>query len=716
MKDIKVYDRTNDKSVALGYDIGVKEYVMDVQLKKEYRRGYIANVEGAMGTEKRWLARGFGLFFTDNWRVTLMGNLNNVSESRHIGQYGMWSPGMAPNSLKISRNAKGEVAYFSNDNKVRNSLVAEYLSTSDNQQSTRRHEQIVQGGRPNSFARDISQKENRKVIVEDKLTLLKPFYLDLKLQFDHVKGNGWNRSLFEQRNDSVLIATNLSHGLNESTDWNARMETNGAFNVGRQKYIDFRLQVEHNHYSTVSALQYTTQQHTSLSTSCSYNTGDNLFAQTWGGLVLRHEVQLAKSLRLEVQNNLHFNKGKSHNFLYHPDTLLLPSELEVLHAQFDANNSFEKKNWMIENTISAQLKGGKVIKRKGHSDQRHDIWKIGFELPIRHEELDYQRGRIDTLISSNWVFVKPMAELSLPLGKDFCNRLHLHADYTARAPYLDHLVNYRDDSNPLVVRLGNPHLKGIAHSNYRLSYSYSNYFGTSFGAEAHLNYHHRDIAQSTAYDPQTGINTYQPKNVSGGYETGGLLRYENSRLAKGFSLQVRAGVNYHHSVDHSMLMGETASHRNVVNTWMQSDHLNLRYALRAFEISLSGDFTWRRSLGLMRDFDRLNVFDYKYGVNLQYTIPRIKTTLRADAAMYCRKGYATASLNTNDFVMNASLSQPFLKGKLLLNIEAYDILHRLSSTRYEVNAQGRTEMWYRTLPNYVMFHLVYRWNKNPKRK
>ena len=75
-----------------------------------------------------------------------------------------------------------------------------------------------------------------------------------------------------------------------------------------------------------------------------------------------------------------------------------------------------------------------------------------------------------------------------------------------------------------------------------------------------------------------------------------------------------------------------------------------------------------------------------------------------------------ASLITDDFTLNASLSQPLFKGRLLFNIEAYDILHQLSATRYEVNAQGRTETRYRTLPNYVMFHLIYRWNKNPKLK
>ena len=47
VKDIKVYDRQSDMSKALGYDVGAKSFVMDVNLKQEYQRGYIANAETA---------------------------------------------------------------------------------------------------------------------------------------------------------------------------------------------------------------------------------------------------------------------------------------------------------------------------------------------------------------------------------------------------------------------------------------------------------------------------------------------------------------------------------------------------------------------------------------------------------------------------------------------------------------------------------------------
>ena len=53
---------------------------------------------------------------------------------------------------------------------------------------------------------------------------------------------------------------------------------------------------------------------------------------------------------------------------------------------------------------------------------------------------------------------------------------------------------------------------------------------------------------------------------------------------------------------------------------------------------------------------------------------------------------------------------------LLLYLSFGGARAQVSNTQYTVNAQGRTETWYRSLPHYVMAHLVYHWNKNPKKK
>jgi hypothetical protein len=179
---------------------------------------------------------------------------------------------------------------------------------------------------------------------------------------------------------------------------------------------------------------------------------------------------------------------------------------------------------------------------------------------------------------------------------------------------------------------------------------------------------------------------------------------------------VSAGALWDHSKDHAMLEGYTESRVNTVNTLTLHDGAYIQYNKGMLNVRATGDIRWRHSEGKMYDFETLNATDFQYGLSARYTLPRINTTLSADGNMYSRRGYGSSELNTDDFVLNASISQPFLKGKLIARIEAFDLLHQLSNTQYSVNAQGRTETWYRSLPHYVMAHLVYHWNKNPKKK
>ena len=86
----------------------------------------------------------------------------------------------------------------------------------------------------------------------------------------------------------------------------------------------------------------------------------------------------------------------------------------------------------------------------------------------------------------------------------------------------------------------------------------------------------------------------------------------------------------------------------------------------------------------MQDFETLNATDFQYGLSARYILPRLNTTLSADGNMYSRRGYGSSELNTDDFVLNASISQPFFKSKLIARIEAFDLLHQLSNTQYTV--------------------------------
>lgn len=44
------------------------------------------------------------------------------------------------------------------------------------------------------------------------------------------------------------------------------------------------------------------------------------------------------------------------------------------------------------------------------------------------------------------------------------------------------------------------------------------------------------------------------------------------------------------------------------------------------------------------------------------------------------------------------------------------MLRNLSNVQYSVNAQGRTETYINVIPRYIMFHVQYRLNLQPKKR
>jgi len=49
-------------------------------------------------------------------------------------------------------------------------------------------------------------------------------------------------------------------------------------------------------------------------------------------------------------------------------------------------------------------------------------------------------------------------------------------------------------------------------------------------------------------------------------------------------------------------------------------------------------------------------------------------------------------------------------------LDGFDILNNLSNITQTVNSQGRTETYRNALPRYVMLHVIYRLNKQPKNR
>lgn len=234
-------------------------------------------------------------------------------------------------------------------------------------------------------------------------------------------------------------------------------------------------------------------------------------------------------------------------------------------------------------------------------------------------------------------------------------------------------------------------------------------FRIAFGG----NSYHNLVTLGQTYNSQTGICTFRPENVDGNWDINTKANYSiNFGPERCFTLQEELQTQLLHSVDYSTTLAGSNNPLNTVNTSLFRNNLSLNLIHEKLSIKGLFDVTWRKT-----DVYDVNVLNLNWGLEGTYTLPRLNTSIQSSLNVYNRKGYGDEQYNTSDYIWNISVSQPLLKnGKLLARIEAFDLLNQISSIEYQVNAQGRSITTYRCLPRYMMLHLVWMWNKNPKKR
>lgn len=722
VKDIKVYEQDTDLNRTLKTQIEQKKFVMDVNLKPEYQRGYLANVEAAGGTQERWLGRAFLLGFTPRTRYTLLANSNNVNESRHIGSSNHWTPDNMPNSLLTTHSVAGEVDYQSLDKSVQENLNVNFTSIRNKGDIMKRSELFVPD-HPLQTTHETSLTKANRLKLSNCFKYIKPQNLmlesDVSLDYNLYSGNSY--MLAEQFLDSVTTRMRTA-GFNDGKTWNAHFYAKLQPKLNKlckwNQYFIFKTQFDYTSDENQSARRFFVEDFINQHFAKSYNSSEysnhKYTLRTPIYYSLEHRLN-----RLYIEVTPSYSRNKTHDWLYHPDTLMLPSQMDMLQAITDHANSYNSKLQSYGSGFTLQFARYRMFSdRADHSEYKKDFFCLNLTTTFMREELSYQRNTLDTLAIRNTIRFEPRVDINFYVKQDVARPGTIslvHYEYNSQ---LVNQINFRDDATPLVVRLGNPDLKPYTSVTYiEAKYKDIHTSRLHYNLLAHYGYIHNEVSQSVSFNPSTGVYTYRPENIHGTYDikvrAGVVCTFDKNRY---WTVESNFDGNYIHWLDHVMFEGETESHVNAVNTLTLQDNAYIQYNRESLSIRITGDIKWRYGEGKMRDFTTLNTTDFKYGLSARYTMPILKTTISAEGNMYSRRGYGSTELNTDNFVLNASISQPFMKGKLIARLEAFDIMHQLSSTQYEVNAQGRTETWYRSLPHYFMAHIIYHFNKNPRKK
>ncbi|MBP5712548.1 MAG: outer membrane beta-barrel protein, partial [Prevotella sp.] len=150
--------------------------------------------------------------------------------------------------------------------------------------------------------------------------------------------------------------------------------------------------------------------------------------------------------------------------------------------------------------------------------------------------------------------------------------------------------------------------------------------------------------------------------------------------------------------------------RNVTHTYNLSPSVSLSFRNKWLNFSLNGSTTYARTENRLQASRNLDTWNFSYGGNTRITFPW-GTNLSTDIHMYSKRGYSDQTLNTNELIWNAQLSQSFLRGKkLTVMLQWYDILREQTNFTRTVNANGWTDREVNAITSYAMIHVSYRLN------
>jgi hypothetical protein len=738
---IKVYEQEGDLSKLMKQKI--KEdlsYVMDVRLKKEYSVGWIVNAEDANGSKDRYLFRLFALRFNTLSRLVFFGNINNVNDKQRPESNGEWQPADIPDGLLATKTAgfsyniegKKHNFKFNTDNTVTHDNADNKTWTST--------QTFITGG--DSYRRSYNfLNQNRTAVSSDSY---------LSCQINKMLFRGGVKLGYEKKNvsssylsaiftdnplgsyevlDSIFSGNNSSALRHITLD---RLKQTGNYSEKTTNLVvNFgdNINIKGDLLSLKGSVDYRNNHKDELSIyELDYikNGGTGDYRQNYrpysnNTLKLhfdsRYEYNIGDSWNniISASYTFDYRRSQEDNPLYRLDWLgdsILPSAYNYMSRTMDSENSYNYIENEYQHRLNMTFRYLLYLHKKGHSIE------YTFDLPLRWIKRNLNYYRTDNYdIVKDKLFIEPYVHIGYNVFTRKCYQLIImNASISSDIPNMVDMVDYKDNSNPLFVINGNPYLKMV--HNYNLHIGYSNNMNAnqehySVGFDFHAV--NNAVAYGYVFDKQTGITTTKPESVNGNW-TLNLTSGYGRTLGKKVTFDNKLNGGYVHSVDMVGVTGENGSIKSIVHNMNLGDNMKLDYHLNSkIQIGMKLQGRYNHVTSARKDFVTINAGDFSYGFSSIIELPW-KMQLASDMTQYSHRGYSNKAMNTDELVWNIQLSKNFFKGKLVARIDAYDILGKLSNYRYELNSQGRTECYTNVIPRYVMLHLSYRFNKQPKKK
>ena len=734
---IKAYDKQSDMARVSGIEDGEEETVLDFGIKAGMNKGVMANADLAAGTKKRYAGRLFGGVMKDDMKVFMMANANNTNDMGFPGgggggrfgggRQGLNAPKMVGANFNYEKTNKltidGSLRWNHNDGDVFSKQSSETFfsgttssfgnsSNSNFSRSNQWNGQMRLEWQPDSmtnimFRPNFSYSSNDGTTMSYNATFDKDPYEVSSDPLAEVEEIAKKYGIV--KNYSVQDAINYSDSktLRGMLQYNRRLNNRGR---------NITLQVNANWGEGTSKSMSNNYIYLYTMNDTTIQNRYNLTPQDNWGYSLRANYSEPIADRVYLQFGYRYRYSYTHS---DRKTFSLTDVdymgIEPSYRNFDWYLS--KLRNPIDEYIDADL--SRMSKYRNYTHTAEVMLRVvrpsynlnvGFQIIPQKSDFtqDFKGVHADTTRTvTNFT-----PTLDFRWKKSKTGQLRLTYRGNTTQPSMSDLLDIVDDSNPLRITRGNPGLKPSFTQNLNLFYN--DYFTNHQRAVmtfVNFSTTSNAVSNKTTYVESTGGTVTRPENIDGNWNANmGFMFNTALDSAAFYNVNTFTNLSYNHNVGYVSINSLSDSEKSVTKAFGIGERLSASYRNQWFEFELNGslNYTYRRSE--LQSNNNLDTWQFSYGAMTGVTAPW-GTQLTTNINMQSRRGYSDESMNTNELIWNAQLSQSFLKGNALtLSLQFYDLLHQQSTVSSILNATQRSDTEYNAITSYAMLHVIYRIN------
>ena len=743
---VKAYDQKSDLARVSGIDDGEEETVLDFGIKRGMNRGFMLNADLAAGTKKRYSGRIFAGMQSSDLKIFIPLSANNVNDMGFPGGGGGRFGG-GRQGLTATKMAGFNLNYEKKDRFKFDASIR--WNHSDGDAVVRRSTEDFMSGTTSTFSNSVNSNLSRGNSWDARFRLewmpdsMTNIMMRPQFRYNSSDGLGEGTSMtFDEdpykyvRNpmDDEAMKILIDHGIVKNRNINNSISYSDSKSAGG--WLQFNRRLSRNGRNIT--LRFTGNVGEGMSKSFTNSlveylqlvTKDgkdsvyqaNRYAVTptknWNyGLRATYSEPIFRQVYLQFSYQYQYSYTKSDRATF--DFSTFPADffgVKPLYRGWDDYLALLGGN-PLENFRDDKLSRFSEYRNYNHTAEmmlrvvrKAYNLNIGFQvMPQRsHFTQDYQGVHTDTVRTVT--NVAPTADFRWKISK--VSQLRFNYRANSSQPSMSDLLDITDDSDPLNVRKGNPGLKPSFTQNFRLFYNnYIQNHQRSIMANLNFSTTRNSISNMVTYDEASGGRTTRPENINGNWNAFGMFMFNTAIDSAGFfNVNTFTTLRYNNSVGYVSINRNADSQKSTTKSTTFGERLAASFRNNWMELELNGSLEYMHARSELQSNNNLDTWTFSYGGSLQLTAPW-GTQLSTSMNMNSRRGYNDASMNTNELIWNAQLSQSFLKGNALtLSLQLYDILHQQSTFSRAVDAMRRSDTEYNAITNYAMLHVIYRLN------